>query len=190
MIKSAEIIILWRLIMSGTKKAIDYSFELFETVLSTIDNNEEKAIIRQIVERFNELGLPVKFKQYNQPCMEGTYRILCFIKKSAETVIINNKGMGRDGVSIQVRIEDRSTLNKLSDFSENIRNQILNSANCSYCSSKCGDKKYVFTYQETKYIKCHFLCNNFNFQNLTTNDIGNLMYIVNNEITYKQSHRK
>jgi hypothetical protein len=175
--------------MSKAMDVTDISQELFETILATFNTEDEKETARQIVKCFIGRGLPVKVKQYNQPCMEGTFRILCFIKKSAEAVIINNKGMGRDGVSIQVRIEDRSTLDKLNDFSENIRNQILNSANCGYCSSKCDDKKYVFNYQESEYIKCHFLCNNFTFQNIDKNDIENLMNIINNEITYKQTRR-
>ena len=176
--------------MSGTKKGIDFTPELFETILSTIDSTEEKAVIRKIVGLFIDRGLPVKIKEYNQAVMEGTYRVLCFIKKSAEAVIINNKGMGRDGVSIQVRIEDRSTLGKLSDFNDSIRNQILNSANCGYCSTKCGDKKYVFTYEENEYVKCHFLCNNFTFQRFTSEDIDDFVDIIDNEILYKQNGHK
>jgi len=170
--------------MSGTKKADDFSPALLETILSTIDTYDEKETIRKIVGRFIDCGLPVKVKQYDQPCMEGTFRILCFIKKSAEAVIINNKGMGRDGVSFQVRIEDRSVLDKLDSFSEDIKNQILNAANCGHCSSKCN-KQYVFTYQKNKYVKCHFLCNNFCFQNMNKNDIDSLMEIISNEIEYK-----
>ena len=149
--------------MSGTKKANDLSAEFLETFLSSIDGESE--IVRQIVKRFVDCGLPVKTKQYDQLSMGGTFRILCFIKKSAEAVIINNKGMGRDGMSIQLRIDDRSTLDKIDSFSQNIKNQILNAGNCGYCSSKCESKKYVFTYQENEYVKCHFLCNNFSFQN-------------------------
>ena len=136
---------------------------------------------------FADRSLPVRVKQYNQPCMKGTFRIMCFIKKSAEAVIINNKGMGRDGVSIQVRIDDRNTLSKLDDFNENIRNQILNSGDCGHCSSKCEGKQYVFTYQENEYVKCHFLCNNFSFQNINKNDIADLIEIINNEIEYKEA---
>lgn len=176
--------------MSGTKKAIDLSEEFLETFLSTIYEENEKEVVRQIVKRFMDCGLPVKTKQYDQPCMEGTFRILCFIKKSAEAVIINNKGMGRDGMSIQVRIDDRSTFDKIDSFSQNIKNQILNAGNCGYCSSKCESKKYVFTYQESEYIKCHFLCNNFSFQNIDKNDVGGIMDIINNEIAYKQTHTK
>jgi len=176
--------------MSGTKKAIDLSEEFLETFLSAIYEENEKEIVRRIVKRFVECGLPVKTKQYNQPCMEGTFRILCFIKKSAEAVIINNKGMGRDGLSIQVRIDDRSTLDKIDSFSQNIKNQILNAGNCGYCSSKCESKKYVFTYQENEYIKCHFLCNNFSFQNIDKDDVGGIMDIINNEIAYKQTRTK
>jgi hypothetical protein len=168
----------------------DVSQELLETVLTTFNTEEEKETTRQIVKCFIERGLPVKVKQYNQPCMKDTFRILCFINRSSEAVIINNKGMGRDGVSIQLRIEDRSTLDKISDFSENIRNQILGSADCGYCSSKCGDKKYVFTHKGREYIKCHFLCNNFTFQNIEKSDTDNLIYLINNDITYKQTRRK
>ena len=173
--------------MSGTKKAFDLSTEFLETFFSTIYEEDEKEIIRQIIKRFEECGLPVKTKQYAQPCMEGTFRILCFIKKSAEAVIINNKGMGRDCMSIQVRIDDRSILEKLDNFSENIKNQILNSTDCKYCSAKCDKKQYVFTYQENEYIKCHVFCVNFIFQNMNKNDIDSLMNIINNEISYKQS---
>lgn len=173
--------------MSGTKKGIDFSPELFEIVLSTIDSNEDKELIRKIVGRFIDQRLPVTVKQYNQACMEGTYRILCFIKKSSEAVIINNKGMGRDGMSIQVRIENRSTLDKLNDFSENIKNQILKASGCSYCSSKCEGKRYTFIYQKTEYKKCHMLCNNFCFQNMDKKDADNLIAIINDEITYKQT---
>lgn len=175
--------------MSGTKKGIDFTPDIFETILATFNTENEKEAARRIVNCFIERGLPVQVKQYNQPCMEGTFRVLCYIKKGTEAVIINNKGMGRDGVSIQVRIEDRSILNKLGDLSENVRRQILNSANCGYCSAKCGDKKYSFTYQEREYIKCHFICNNFTFQNMHNNDIQNLMYIIDNEIAYKQTRR-
>jgi hypothetical protein len=175
--------------MSGTKKATDLSAEFMETFLSTISEENEKELIQEIVTRFVDCGLPVKTKQYNQACMEGTYRILCFIKKSAEAVIINNKGMGRDGMSIQVRIDDRNTLDKIDSFSQNVKNQILNAGNCGFCSSKCENKKYVFTYQDNKYIKCHFLCNNFSFQNIEKNDISGIMAIINNEIAYKQTRR-
>ena len=170
--------------MSGTKKTDEFTPEFMETFLSTIDSYDEKETIRKIVGRFIDCGLLVNVKQYDQACMSGTFRILCFIKKSAEAVIINNKGMGRDGVSIQVRIEDRITLDKLDSLSENIKNQILNAANCGHCSSKCN-KQYLFTYQKNTYEKCHFLCSNFSFQNMNEKDADSLMEIINNEIEYR-----
>jgi hypothetical protein len=176
--------------MSKAMEVIDITPELLQTVTNTFNTQEEKEVTRQIVKCFVDNGFPVKVKQYNQPCMKGTYRILCFIKKNTESVIINNKGMGRDGVSIQVRIDDRSILEKLDNFSENIKKQILNAANCGYCSSRCEGKKYVFTYQSKEYIKCRFICNNFSFQNIENNDIKDLMNIVNNEIRYNQTHTK
>ena len=176
--------------MSIAMEVIDITPELLETIITTFNSDEEKELTRQIVKCFVEIGYPVKVKQYYQPCMKGTYRILCFIKKSAEAVIINNKGMGRDGVSFQVRMDDRSALEKLDDFSENVKNQILNAADCSCCSSKCEGKKYIFTYQEKEYIKCRFICNNFSFHNIKSNDINDLMYIIRNEISYKQTSAK
>ena len=176
--------------MSGTKKAVDLSEEFMETFLATIDGENGKEIVRQIVRRFIDCELPVKTKQYDQSCMEKTYRILCFTKKSAEAVIINNRGMGRECMSIQVRINDRDILNKIDGFNQNIKDQILNAKNCEYCSSNCEDKKYVFTYQTNEYVKCHFLCFNFFFQNMGSNDIDGIMYIINNEIAYAQTRVK
>lgn len=176
--------------MSKAMEVVDITPELLETILSTFNTEDEKELTRQIVKCFDEYGFHVKVKQYNQPCMKDTYRIVCFIKKSAEAVIINNKGMGRDGVSIQVRIDERSTLEGLNDFSENIRKQILNAADCGYCSSKCEGKKYIFTYQGNEYTKCRFICNNFSFQKIKNKDINDLMHIINNEILKKQTCTK
>ena len=176
--------------MSKAMEIIDITPDLQETILTTFSSDNEKELARKIVKSFNNCGFSVKVKQYNQECMKETYRILCFMKKSAEAVIINNKGMGRDGVSFQVRIDDRSTFERLDSFSNNIKKQILNAGDCAYCSSKCDNKKYIFTYQGNEYIKCHFLCNNFSFQNLEKNDIKDLVEIINNEIRYKLRHSK
>ncbi|MGN1451143.1 MAG: hypothetical protein ACI4XQ_03505 [Eubacteriales bacterium] len=170
--------------MAKAMNVTEITPELLETIVSSF-SEDEKRLTRQIVDCFLGHGFSVKVKQYYQPCMKGTYRILCFIKKSSEQVIINNRGMGRDGVSFQVRIGERSTLQKLHDFSENIRNQIVNAAGCSYCSSKCEGQKYVFEYQGKEYTKCRFLCNNFTFQNVKSEDIDDLMKIINIEISRK-----
>jgi hypothetical protein len=171
------------------KQKIFSEIQRKRVIRGTLKENE-KEVIWRIVKRFVDCGFPIKTKQYDQPCMEGTFRILCFIKKSAEAVIINNKGMGRDGMSIQVRIDDRSTLGKIDSFSQNIKSQILNAGNCGSCSSKCESKKYVFTYHEKEYIKCHFLCNNFTFHNVGKNDVSSIVDIINNEIAFKQTRRK
>lgn len=173
--------------MSKTMEVTDMTPELLETILSTFHTDNEKELARQIVKLFIDGGCPVKVKQYHQDCMKGTYRILCFIKKSAEAVIINNKGMGRDGVSFQVRIDDRSTLDKLDGFSPNIKEQLLNAGDCGDCSSKCENKKYIFTYQGNTYRKCHFLCSNFTFQNLDENDMKDIINMIANEIKYKRT---
>lgn len=176
--------------MSKVMEIVDITPDLLETILTTFSSDNEKELARKIVGSFHDSGFSVKVKQYHQECMKGTYRILCYIKKSGEAVIINNKGMGRDGVSFQVRIDDRSAFEKLDTYSNNIKKQILNAGDCAYCSSKCENKKYIFTYQGNEYIKCHFLCNNFTFQNLEKNDINYLAEIINNEIRYKLSSAK
>lgn len=177
--------------MSKAMEVTDITPELLEMILSTFHTEEEKELARQIVTRFIQCKLPVKVKQYHQPCMQGTYRILCFIRKSAETVIINNKGMGHDGASFQVRMDDRSILENLDRFSENIIRQIVNASDCGYCSPKCSeDKKYTFAYQGTAYTKCRFLCNNFSFRHIQPADIADILYIVNREIAYRQSARR
>ena len=173
--------------MPDKLEIIDTTPELLETIITAFGSKEEKNLARQIVKCFTDNGLPVKIKQYHQECMKGTFRILCFIKKSTEAVIINNRGMGHDGVSFQVRLDDRSTLSKLDDLSENIRNQILNSRNCGNCSSKCENKKYVFSYNKKKYSKCRYLCSNFSFLELNKADNICLMNIIKNEIIHKQT---
>ena len=177
-------------IMSNAMEIVDITPDLLQTILTTFNTDNERELTRKIIECYVENGFTVKVKQYNQPCMKGTYRILCFIKKSAEAVIINNKGMGRDGVSFQIRIDEIGIFERLNELSENIKKQILNATDCSYCSSKCEGKKYIFTYQGNEYTKCRFICNNFYFQNISNNDINDFMDIINNEILYNQTHIK
>lgn len=169
---------------------IDITPELLDTILSTFHTDAERELTRQIVQLFVDGGFPVKVKQYHQACMDGTYRILCFIKKSAESVIINNRRMGRDGVSFQVRIDNRDVLNQLGRLSKNIRDQILNAGDCGNCSPKCTGKKYTFTHQGKEYVKCRFLCNNFTFEHIEKHDIKDLVEIIAGEIAYKRTRAK
>lgn len=171
--------------MSKAMEIVDITPELLETILLTFHTDSERDLARKIVALFLGHGLSVKVKQYHQACMKGTYRILCFVKKSAEAVIINNKGMGREGVSFQVRLDDRSVLKNLDNLSDNLKNQIIAAADCGYCSTKCDKKKYIFTYQGQEYVKCHFLCNNFIFQNLDRDGNSDLLEIIDNEIKLK-----
>ena len=107
---------------------------------------------------FTEGGYPVKIKKYRGASMQGTCRILCFLQKSGEAVILNNRGMGRDGASIQVRIADQSLFHKLDGLSENLKSRILHAGDCGFCSPKCEGKRYVFSYGEKDYVKCRYLC--------------------------------
>lgn len=168
--------------MSKAMEIVGLTPERLETVLSTFPDEADRVTARRLVGLFTAAGLPVKLKLYHQACMAGTYRILCFIRKSAESVIINNRGMGRDGVSFQVRIDNRSTLERLETFCEWTREQLRSAADCGGCSTKCEDKKYTFVYQGTAYTKCRFLCNNFTFANLTPDGRKDLLTIVAAEL--------
>ena len=176
--------------MSGSKLTYDMTEEFLELFLSTLDTEDDRAVVRQIVTRFAECGLPVKTKRYDTLSMAGTMRIVCHVRKSAEAVIVNNRGMSRDSLSIQVRIDDRDVFEELDKLGPNVRNQILNAGNCGFCSPKCDGKRYVFAYDGNEYAKCRTLCSNFFFQNIGPDDVSGLMRIINGEIAYKQARNR
>lgn len=173
--------------MSSVMKVYDYSSEIVNGIIASIENQAEKSVAQQIIERFVQAGLTVKVKHifYDKPW--AYYRILCFIKKSAETVIINTKNdLGKDGVvdgmNIQIRITNGNTFEKLDELECSVRKQIINAHDCSYCSAKCEGKRYLFAYQGKDYVKCQFLCSNFRFANICKSSIPSIITIVNGEL--------
>lgn len=89
---------------------------------------------------------------------------------------------------IQLRINNRSTLDRLDDFSKNIRDSILNAEPCKACPNSdgvfTGHGEYIFTYQGKEYRKCQTLCSNFKIRNLNEDDIESLTDIINREIFF------
>jgi hypothetical protein len=79
----------------------------------------------------------------------------------------------------------------LDDYSENIRNAILNAEPCKECPNSdgvfTGHGEYIFTYQGKEYRKCQTMCANFKIGNLKEDDIETLTDIINREILYSKS---
>jgi hypothetical protein len=173
--------------MSSVMNVYPYSPDLLKKIIENIDQKIDKKSVKLIVKYFENAGQKITFKHifYDKPC--AYFRILCYIKKSTESVIINTKNdLGKSGVfeglNIQLRIENKETFNKLNKFTENIRNQILEGNNCGHCSKKCEGKRYIFKYDNKEYIKCYMLCSNFRLKINNEEDLKNLMNIIENEL--------
>lgn len=180
--------------MSSVMDVLPYSPELLDVIIADIDGETAKEQARQIIKLFDEAGLTIKVKNIFPLKPNAYYRVLCFIKKSKETVIINTKQDNGpsgvvEGMTIQLRIEDENSFAKLDDLTENIREQILNASDCRSCSSKCDGKRYVFTYHGTEYTKCQFLCSNFRFRVADDNDVDSVTKLVEQELAFA-THKK
>ena len=92
---------------------------------------------------------------------------------------------------IQLRINNRSTFHKLANYSENIRNAIVNAKPCKSCPNSegvfTGHSEYIFTYEGIEYRKCQAMCTNFVLRNLQVKDIESLIDIINRDILYSKS---
>jgi hypothetical protein len=155
-----------------------------EDIVATLDNQVEKELTLGILQTFTDNDLTYqtrtswKSKDDTNP---DSYRVFCYIKKSKEALIVNTKYYDTDSFLLQIRILNSTTFDKLSEYSENVRNQILHAQyNCKNCG--CSEKAYVFTYQGLEYRKCHMICGNFRFCNLDYEDIHSIMDIINREI--------
>lgn len=179
---------------SSVMEVLPYLPELLDAIIADIDGETAKKTARQIIKLFDEAGLTIKVKHIFPLKPSAYYRVLCFIKKSKETVIINTKqdngplGVA-EGMNIQLRIEDGDSFTKLDDLTENIRGQILNAGDCRFCSSKCDGKRYVFTHHGTEYIKCQYLCNNFRLTVADEHDVGSITKLVEHELVFA-THKK
>ena len=177
------------------KKEYDYSPEIHELIMADINQTIDKASIDKILPLFHDSGLNIRVKHLFPDTPNAYYRILCFIKKSAEAVIINTRtDLGKDGVidglTMQVRIENQNTFDKLDQFTESVRSQILGGNECRFCSDKCEGKRYEFTYAGTQYTKCRYLCSNFCFKVHDEKALDDVISIITDELAYKNKKKK
>lgn len=170
--------------MSSVMEVQEYTPELKDEIIAAIKGENEKEAARQIIALFVKAGLSLKIKRYFVPKLCDTFRVLCFIKKGGEAVIINTDGFGFEGMTIQLRILNGDSFARLDELTKNIRAQILNAADCRFCSSKCGDKRYVFTYNGASFIKCQYLCANFRLKVASQEDIASVTALTEREIAY------
>ena len=176
--------------MSSVMEVVEYSPVLLDEIIAVVDGDLNKEATKQIVGCFERAGLPIKVKRYFLPQLKDTFRVLCFIKKSSETVIVNTDGFGFEGLTIQLRILNSDSFVRLDELSENIRNQILTAGDCSYCSIKCDGKRYVFTYNGSEHSKCQMLCSNFRFKIEDEADIAGILKLVEREIEFAARKKK
>ena len=167
--------------MRSETQDLSYSQDLLNNIIENINGQAAKNVVREILQCFHKKGFNIKIQHIipNKSC--GYYRMLCFVKKSKETVIIDTKKTrSLDGVGLKIRIEKKSTFEKLDEFTDNIRNQILNGVDCRYCGVKC--ERYTFSYHGKVYVKCQYLGCNFRFSKIDESDIAGIMEIVNGEL--------
>ena len=181
--------------MSSVMEVYDYTPMLLENIVSDLSAPLEQHIVERIVKLFYEAGLPVKVKHLFPNTPNSYWRILCFIKKSAEAVIINTRNdLGKegvkDGLNLQLRIMNRASFDRLDEFTENVRDQIIGANDCRFCSAKCEGKRYVFAYAGAEYVKCQYLCSNFRFVIQTEEDIRDIAALVEDEIAFGKAKKK
>lgn len=148
-----------------------------DEICAWISDASDAKLTKSILEMFLKYELTYKIRTDDE-----RLRIYCYVKKSKETLIINTKGYRYGVFDIQMRITNRALLEKLDEYSPNIREQILHADNCRKCWN-CG-KEYVFTYQGTEYRKCCMLCNNFTFHRFTEDDCDTLLKMIYDEICF------
>ena len=164
-----------------------YTPDLLGNIMDDIEGQTAKDTVAQIINCFSAKGFPIKAQYIIRGESNSYYRVLCFAGKSKETVNVNTKNAhGPDGVAIKIRIENQDTLDRLDEFTDNIRDQILNAIDCHYCGPNCEGKRYIFAYQDKEYVKCQYLGCNFRFSKINECDIPSILDIVNSEFSQKK----
>jgi hypothetical protein len=160
---------------------LPYSPEIEKNILSKINKQIEKDFFQKIISRFKEEDLIIKVRYMlpNKPD-RSFYRVFCYIKKGTEALTIDG---GSEGLSLRIRIVNQKIFfDKLSEYTENIRNQILNAKDCiNYNKDECEGKVYIFNYNGLEYMKCKHIIYNFCFTNINKYDFANIMEILNRE---------
>lgn len=162
-----------------------------EEIAATLNDLHEKKMTLASLHAFLENGLTYQTRITWKPkdsIEPDSFRVFCYIKKSKEAMILNTRYYDTSSFLLQIRILDSSTFEKLDEYSENIRNQILHAQyDCKNCG--CSEKAYVFKYSGREYRKCHMLCGNFRFCIQNDEDIDSAMDIINREILHGMSRR-
>ena len=165
-------------------RVLPYSLELQEKIFANITKQTEKEIARKIINCFSKEGFTINVKHMFPKKPSSFYRVFCFIKKSYETVTIDAK----DGLEIRIRIENKNTFDRLSEFTDSIRNQIINAKDCiNFNPIECEGKVYNFVFNGNEYLKCKHICYNFCFNDISKDDLVNIIDIIYGEIEYKKN---
>ena len=150
--------------------------------INNIGDELQRETASRIIHCFTEAGLPVKVKRFSRSKPDDRYRILCFVQKNKESVVINTDMWGFKGMAFQMRICNNDSFVKLCELSENIRGQIINGRDCGFCWSKCDGRQYSFSYDGRDYIKCQNFGCNFKFRIADENDAASLIALAQGEI--------
>ena len=103
-----------------------------DEICAWISDASDAKLTKSILEMFLKYDLTYKIRTDDE-----RLRIYCYVKKSKETLIINTKGYRYGVFDIQMRITNRALLEKLDEYTPNIREQILHADNCRKCWN-CG----------------------------------------------------
>ena len=150
--------------------------------INNIGDEVQREAANKIVQCFSDAGLPVKVKRFSRSKPNDRFRILCYVQKNKESVVINTDMWGFKGTAFQMRLFNNDSFQKLDELSENIRGQILNGRDCGFCWSKCDGRQYSFSYGGTEYIKCQNFGCNFRFRITDENDAASLIALTQREI--------
>lgn len=154
-----------------------------DEICKWIPDDSDQKLTRSILEMFGKYDLTYKIRTDDE-----RLRIYCYIKKSKETLIINTKGHRYGEFDIQMRITNPAILEKLHEYTDNIRDQIIHADNCRKCWN-CG-KEYVFAYQGTEYRKCCMLCDNFTLHRFSPEDCDVVLQMIYEEICFSIPKQK
>ncbi|HBL84373.1 MAG: hypothetical protein A2Y17_04905 [Clostridiales bacterium GWF2_38_85] len=139
-----------------------------EEIINTIDDPVGKKITTAIFNAFisNKLRYKATAQWHPKDSVEPKgYTVHFIIKGGKDAVIICTRNFG----GVQLRIKNWNTFDKLDEYSENIRNNILNGKPCQRCTPDggkfMGHGEYVFVYHGKEYRKCQMLCGNFKLRN-------------------------
>ena len=107
--------------MPTITQVMKYTPDLLGNILDDIEGQTAKDAVEQVIGCFYSRGFAVKLQHIIRGESGSYYRVLCFAKKSKETVNINTKNAHNpDGVDIKIRIENHDTFDKLDEFTLSI----------------------------------------------------------------------